>query len=640
MNNWQPASGPQPRLRLPTIPEDQARATATEMVGRLAKAHLAELKAQPGGNQIVPLNTYGPATYTFRWQRVVNGVPFPANGAAVGIDGQTGQVMSYSLNWTRTEFPSAAGVISPEQALQAFQAAGMLEMQYFVAQPLRPLASGEKPLLKLVYQLHHPSGGIVDALTGKPLQLESGKWGNGGPGGMGEAEMAKLEMAAAARPAVSLTPEEQKEVEKTFGLLTQDQAVAAAKKWVDIPDNLPLRSASLQADWQSPDIRSWNLNWNVDTPAGNPKEGEVQWVNARVNAATGELLGFNLSYVLDKRDQTGAIDRQAAQKLAEDFLQQVQPQRFKEAELDETGIPFLPGPVSRPISGNPPVQSFTYRRLVGSIPFPNNNLTVTVDTVHQRITSYNLNWANLNFPEAAGTLSREQATDAFLKYQPLTLTYFQVFGPNGPEETRLVYQPTPAKGLPASRLLDAKSGEPLDWQGNPLSRQARPYYFDDIAGNYAAKEIALLGRAGIFGEYCDSFHPEEKITAISLLRAMLQAQNGVGGNANLTDNQVLEQAKQRGWLKEAMAPGATVDRQTLAILLVRLLNLDRAARVEGIYQTPYKDASAIQPSSMGYVALAWGLGILKGDGENFRPADQVTKAEAAEALVRALEIQP
>ncbi len=189
---------------------------------------------------------------------------------------------------------------------------------------------------------------------------------------------------------------------------------------------------------------------------------------------------------------------------------------------------------------------------------------------------------------------------------------------------------------PRQPMIDARTGEALDWQGKPLVQQPRPYRFTDIAGHWAEKEISLLGQAGIFGEYGDTFRPGEGITAVHLLWAMLAAHDGVREAAGLTGEQVMDRARQLGWVKEDLQPGDDISRQVLARLMIRFLGLDRAARAKGIFTVPFADAPSISPDSLGYVALAYGLGILRGDGSYFRPADPVSRAEAAVALVRTL----
>ncbi|MBC7324836.1 MAG: S-layer homology domain-containing protein, partial [Moorella sp. (in: Bacteria)] len=154
------------------------------------------------------------------------------------------------------------------------------------------------------------------------------------------------------------------------------------------------------------------------------------------------------------------------------------------------------------------------------------------------------------------------------------------------------------------------------------------------------KEINLLGQAGIFGEYGDAFHPNENVTVVSLLRAMLMARNGAWGYTDLKDEEILKRARDEKWLQEDLQGGATVSRETLAKFMIRFLNLERAARVEGIYKVPYNDAASLSPGSLGYVALTWGLGIIRGSGSTFEPGHSVTRAEAAAALVRAMASMP
>lgn len=633
MNLWQPVDRPEPGLQVPAISQDEARQAAEKVLKKLAANHLADLQAVPATDQVIPLNNYGPVTYGFRWQRLVNGIPFPENGVNIGVRGDDGRVVNYNLNWTVAPFPAATGAITPEKARQAFDQAGMLELQYYLPPQPGPLNAGQKPSPQLVYILNHPSNGLIDALKGEPLVMDDGRWFKGGAGGMGE--IAKLRDGAASQGAAKpLSPEEIKEIEKTAKMISQDAAIAAVKKWLTIPANLTLSSANLATDWQDPATRIWNLSWN----ASKPDPGQINYMTARVDATTGELVGFDLSYP-SSEDKPGQLDRQGAQQMAEDFLRRVQPERFREVKLDANSR-YGPGPIPLKAGQNPPVQYFNYRRLVNGIPFPANGINVTVDTVAKRITHYNLNWGQFDFPAPDNLLPPGQATEAFLKNRPLTLTYTRIFGPNGPGEVRLVYQPVAAPGTPAAVMVDARNAQPLDWQGNPLKQASRPYRFNDIAGNFAEKEINLLGQAGLFGEYGAAFHPDENITAVSLLRAMLMAKNGVQGNSDLKDEEVLKRARDQGWLKEDLQPGDSITRENLARLMIRLLNLDHVARIEGIYQVPYTDAASLAPGSLGYVALAWGLGILKGNGTAFEPGHQVTRAEAAAALVRTLSVKP
>jgi hypothetical protein len=205
-------------------------------------------------------------------------------------------------------------------------------------------------------------------------------------------------------------------------------------------------------------------------------------------------------------------------------------------------------------------------------------------------------------------------------------------------DVRLVYRPVVHPGSAGSELLDAKTGQLLDWQGKPLVDNLKAGYFKDIKGNFAENEISILGQAGLFKEYGDVFHPEEKMTMGSLLKAMLTIQKGSWGKSDLTDQELLKQAREMGWLQEDWQPDSDVDRERMAKLMVRFLRLEPAAKAEGIYQVPFADAGSLPSGSLGYVALAWGLGIIKGDDVVFSASHVMSRAEAATALVRTLKV--
>jgi hypothetical protein len=121
---------------------------------------------------------------------------------------------------------------------------------------------------------------------------------------------------------------------------------------------------------------------------------------------------------------------------------------------------------------------------------------------------------------------------------------------------------------------------------------------------------------------------------------MLQATQGSWATADLTDQEIIKRAQELKWVEEGeLTPAGAVTRENLAKLMIRLLGMDRAARIEGIYQVPYKDADALSPGSLGYASLTWGLEIIRGTGDTFNPNHVTTRAEAAVVLVRTLRVK-
>lgn len=615
---------------VPTITKAEAQEISDKLLSRLLSQRTEELKLIPSELEVVPLN-YGPFNYSFQYQRTINGVPFLSNGAVVQVSSTDGHISSYNLNWNDVKAPQANGVISVDQAQQAFAAAPFFKLEYWIPSYYRPLNAGQKQDAKLVYQFEtENTGGAIDALTGQPVQLNQGEWlatDSFGIGGMGSAE-AKSASSISDRGPV-LTPQEQQEVDRTAKLLKQDEAIAAVKRWVEIPDNLTLRGANLSKDWRNDDQRIWNFDWSNNS---NVKEGENPgYLSARVSAATGELLGFSSSSEENSKNEV-KYDRAAAQKLAEEFLKKVQPERFGQVVLDSESD-YLEKMGIEPWNN----QAFSYQRVVNGINFPGNGMIVNVNPVNGKITNYELNWSEYNLPSPTGILSKDKAVESFLKARPLTLTYVRIYSNGIPGDLRLVYLPIAKdRSVPTSNILDAKSGELLDYRGEPVEKGPKPYNFTDLAEVNGAPEITVLGQAGLFGEYGNSFKPQEKMSVSSLMRAMYLSRFGLWGNTGLTDKEIISKAKDLGWLKEDLKPGDPVNRELLTKILLRYIQLNKLAELKDIYQVSFQDSDQISSDALGYVALASSTGIIKVEGKVLAPRDTVSRAEAATAMFRAL----
>lgn len=230
------------------------------------------------------------------------------------------------------------------------------------------------------------------------------------------------------------------------------------------------------------------------------------------------------------------------------------------------------------------------------------------------------------------------AEETFLKARPLELEYVQIMNNNGLGEIRLVYKPSMDNPLARSNVMDAQTGQFLDWQGHALAELPRPYYFKDISGNFAEKEISLLGQAGIFGEDGDQFKPNDTLTVQSILKAMLIAKNGAAQTMSFKDEEILQKAKDLGWWKEELTPTSAVDRELMAKLLIRMVDLENISQLQGLYKSPYKDINEDNPL-LGYVALVKGLGLMKIDGTEFESGRIMTRAEGAYALVNSLKVK-
>lgn len=443
VNQWEyrPDSPAQP----PALTEKEAEQIALALVSKLVTKHLPELKAVKGGRLDVAREHSQASEYNFRWIRIANGIPFPANGVGISISGENGKVLSYSYNWTQgMPLPTPLNLISSEKASQVFKDMPMLELRYFLPSGIAPEA-GEAQRALLVYQLSNKYyKGAIDAFSGRPVTFE--------PQGVALRSMSTVSTMST----VTIESFSQKPPEKPRQI-SQQEAVAIVKKLIGIPKGFLLSGAGLHPDWQNPEEQVWELNWNGDTSAGKG------FLNARVSANSGDLLSMDLSTGESSDSSPPLFTRQEAQKYADTFLRRVQPERFEEvgAESKAESESYFQGIIPKN------VQVFTYARIVNGVPVSQNGMSVLVDTAAKQVIYYDMSWSGGEFPTTAKVLAADRAAADFLTLHPLKLSYALILHPNGQVSLRLVYQPQIDDGV--SSMLDAATGNPLDWSGKPLT---------------------------------------------------------------------------------------------------------------------------------------------------------------------------
>ena len=602
--------------KIPSISITQARQIGQKHLNQLLPGKSPDLVMDQDFS-IIPLDSYG--SYNIYWKRTYHKIPVGSDHASMEIDRHSGEILHFNLYWTNTKLPKPVGVISQKQAGTVFSNEQMLKLQYIFPSVPNPVRNEQKPAVpRLVYAIKHQSDAMIDAFSGTPVIAENII---SGAGGMGESAK-NMNLPAPRDEGLSLSPEEQQEVEKSAGLITQGQAVEAVKKWVKIPDNMELRSAGLEKNWRNPGLRTWNLNWQLTatTSYGN------LW--AQVNATNGELLSFHLN-LPPVEGTASAIGKDEAKQIAEGFIKGIQPRRWNEVSFYDNVL-----------QDNSPERdtgawSFNYLRLVNGTLCPDDGIRITVDAKRKQVSSYSLDWTEASFPSTTGILGTDKANEVFLKTIPLKLRYTFIQKPGEQAQVKLVYFPESKDGL---SMLDAKTGQALYQDGQSVSDKPQSYVFNDIEGHFAQKEISLLGQAGIFGEYGSSFHPDENITLRSLLKAMLASREGIYGIGKIEDQELINRCQRLGWIKENADLNSQVNRDNLSLLMLCFLDIEYLTRVEGIYQIPYQDAAQLSPTSKAAAALTWGLGIIKADGKNYDPAHIVGRGEAAVALVHTLAV--
>jgi hypothetical protein len=251
----------------------------------------------------------------------------------------------------------------------------------------------------------------------------------------------------------------------------------------------------------------------------------------------------------------------------------------------------------------------------------------------------------MEFPEAKGVISREQAEETFLENGALTLRYQREYYKRSPElETppiRLVYSLDTGK---APSFIDPFTGLELDSDFQPKTG-INQTVFSDLQGHPAAEAVNMLVKAKIIPVFETNFRPDASLSQRDFLIWLVRAagwRSGFVSNPDREFEKDYKQALRLGILKsgEQYLPQEDLSKLTLARLSVRALGWDEVAGLTGIWLLPVPPGGAVKQipaSDQGYVALAAGLEILNLSDKNFDPGAKLTRAEGALALYNLLK---
>ncbi|MDO4539498.1 MAG: hypothetical protein Q4B48_00150 [Syntrophomonadaceae bacterium] len=591
----------------------------------VAAAKLAALLPDKAGSlrlrdDLTNVNLSGTPSAYFSWERYAGDIPVQGDYVTMTINMRDGSVQNYQMTWNDSPLPAADAAIDAEAAAQAFKDAGMLELQYMLPQEYHIWKDGvSTPLTAIpVYYLRHESQGIIDALTGEPLVNAEG-----GAVYAEEAPMANdvAKLSGGGGGGVILTPQELQEISATEKLISQEQAIAAVNKWFKLDPNLRLISSSLQADWNDGTRRHWMLTWEYWD------DSDYMYADASVNAATSEVTRF---YSGSREGDTATgrkLSADDAKKIADKLGAAIAPDKFKLIRAEQMDDMY----------GDEATQyNFNYIRVVNDIPFYGHGMNITVNRATGEVTSYNLNWDQVEFAPLDGVIDPAAAQQHYLDQSPLDLRYVQFYA-RDQRTLQLAYVPDFALSDATVFYLDAKTGVAIDSMGNAMTAGRSRQAFNDVAGHFAEAEITLMGQAGLMGEYGEAFMPDEDVTVISLLRALY----GLGyGDWYITtdDEEIMRTARDNNLIDASVAAGDNVNREQASVIIIRYLGMQRVADIPGIYATPWQDGS-VSAANHGYAALCWGLDIMRGDGVNFHGQQNVTRAETACILLRAMNVR-
>jgi hypothetical protein len=621
---WDPQPG-KIRRGLPKLTRADAQEIACNFLKEALPGYFGNLQlVEDDSFPYISLRETATPSYNINFVRLQNGIPFRENSASVEVDANTGEILSFYFNWnSRLDFPKAEGVMEEERAKTLWRQNARVELIYVMqggedrkdATPRLVFAPGQGELM-------------IDARTGEVLKPEDFYYGDlvGGAGG--------AESNAARRREAPLTPAEQAALDEMGKLIAKEKALDAARSLVGIPQGMELEGAELREEYFT-GRKVWNFNWrNKKTEEG---------LNVRVDAVKGDVIGFRFFNPDPLQDKEPGYGEAQARKASKELLERVARGYLK--ELEELRVVPVPGrfPVvgsGAPEDPRPVGYRVTARRLVKGIPFINDGVEIYYDACQGRITSYELTWSDVDFPEARGVIGREQAENVLLGSDNLKLSYCRefptIYNLDADRPLRLVYTLDLSK---APVYVDAFSGTGLGYDFQPKDRSGQ--VFSDLNGLPGAGEIDLLVKARVIPVYEQKFHPQEQLIQRDFLIWLVRATGWPSAPAGTPEKEfekAYRNALLMGILKpgEEYLPGEPLSRLTMARLAVRAIGWEEAAQLSGIWSLP-GTVKGLPREDTGYVALAFGLGVLDLAGKDVDLGAGLSRSDGALAIYRLLK---
>lgn len=575
---------------------DEAREIAKEFVRKVNPQRYSYLEEDtPNGENRNSRTAY----FVFRefWENT----PSFGNTVTVTVDKYHGIVRNYQSAKPVEEYPQIAAELTESEAKELYLRDIGICLEYRLYYDYQEKTYKVFP----IYCLKDTSGKAIHAGTGEvvgPYIPESVVFGTY----RGMNSMADQSLKAESAGGVVFTPEELEAIANLEDVYSQEEALAVALKKIPALKDFSLHTASLQKDYREEDKLLWSFRL---------KNEENSYANVTMNAKTAQLTSFSLpSANAENKD----LSKEAAQKLAEAFLQKEAADVFDKTAYTNEGSTYVPLTESEGLPGQ---YYFTYQRMENGIPVNGNYLTVRVDAATKQIGSYSRVFTEgISFPDLSNCMSETKILEVMDEQMDFTRVFL-------PAETSL-HSLTYTFLHPEGHMFDPYTGKLLNYDGTFATQTFLPEY-TDLHGHWAESMILTLLDNGYYipeAQFC----PDQTITKKEFLKFFQMIGNDTEEELNhwIAELEKTDEADCNAPLTKEVAAG----------YLMHRMGYEKIAELDHIFRYPFSDEEEGNAKWKGDITLAAGFGIFRGDTTgNFHPRKQLTRGEAASILYHFLK---
>lgn len=546
---------------------EDAKNIALEFIDRVKGNYPYEIKFEDNS-----MDLYS-STYDFALRIYIGGIPLDSQMGHISINRTNGAVESFNIwyDYISNDYKSPDEMIGEDKAKEEYAKNLGLKLVY------RTSYDDEDKLFAYpVYVQKYTYGKYINAMTGDVYDQTSSD------SVMNTYSLAAEDSVAGGKEfgRKSLTTQEIAEIDKVAGLISTSDIEKQLRdnKYLNISKSAKFNYMHLEKKYGSDDEYTYYISMSGDEKSSG---------NICVNAKTGEIISFNrydLDY--DYEDLTFKDDK---------ILKTFAGDKAKEYEYDE--------------------ESKCYKRYVNDIEVEDD--TVCIEMLKGNLIRYSINYSDVEFPSVEGAMSQQEAANA-------------MFAAKGYELAAVLDN---KKAVPVYKhenvYINPFTGAFVDWQNREIAADENAKIeYTDISGHYAKEYIEKLAEYGV-GFEGGEFKPDEKITQkdyLALLSSMYNRGITVLRNDKAQAEYVYSNAVGNNIItSEERNDDAIVTRETAVIYMIRAMGAEDYAKYNEIYVTPFDDVTV----NKGYIALLAAMGVVSGNGGQFNPNREITRAESA-----------
>lgn len=538
------------------------------------------------------------SSYSLSYKHMENGIEVVDDGINMEVEKLNDKlyVTNYNCDWSDIDAKVPENAMGEDGFKKYISENSPLELNYHDVY-------NRKRGQILQYSVNKGENTYFDAQTGEQVEKSYDIWLAGNEGAAGSMD------ASAGGANKELTEVEIAEIAKVNNLISGEEL----EKYIKSIDELGIAADLTMA---SEGIRNYDGAYYADINLADKDKNN--FANVEINAQTKEILSF-YRYSIDKEDkpaETPLTDEQVQSGKAkvDEFLKKYYGDKYAQLKYEDCEKSNIDDNL---ISHN---VTYQYCRTINGVPYYNNTVRINYNVDTGKIEYLYFNWRELkDIPSADGAISLEKATENLL-----ALPVKQVWVKNSDKKYVLAYT------FDGETNFDAKTGENMKYNGKSVDVKFGGY--TDIDGHWAKDMANALADADIYLDGTE-FKPEMSITQYEYLRLLAMSEKYI----DINEEDIYNYAISRKIIsKDEKNPTAVLTKEQAVKYLLKARGYSEVAELQGIFKTGFADENAIGADSMGYVAIANGLGIVTGDENgNFNPQKELTRAEAVSVIYKA-----